>query len=79
MQAALLILQAIQAALAVVTSQQAQDIVDSGKGLIGLLFGSKLITKEQQDACFAYCDGMMQMVLQGMIPDHWKVAPDPTP
>lgn len=72
----LLIIQGIQAAIS--AAPAVADIVVKAKDLIASLFGAKLISKEQQDAVHAHIDSLSALAKLGIIPDHWKVEPDPT-
>lgn len=72
-----LILQGIQAAIA--AAPQVIDIVTKGKDFITALFTANLITKAQQDALHAHVDSMSALAMAGIVPDSWKVEPDPVP
>ncbi len=75
--AILLIMQGIQAAIA--AAPGVIDIVAKSKALIDSLFTAGAITKEAQDALHKECDSLQAMALAGIVPDHWKVEPDPLP
>jgi hypothetical protein len=75
MPTALLLLQVLQAAIS--AAPQAIDIATKGKDLIDSLFTAKLITVEQQNALKNHVDSMMALAVAGIVPDWWKVQPDP--
>lgn len=70
-----LILQGLEAAIAAAPAVVA--IVTKAHELIDTLFGANLITKAQQDAMHATIDARAALVAAGIIPDWWKVQPDP--
>jgi hypothetical protein len=62
---------------AIAAAPQIAQAVSQMKELVSALFGSKLITKSQQDALMAYCDANQQLALAGIRPAAWSVEPDP--
>lgn len=71
----LLILQGIQAAIS--AAPGVLEIIAKGKDFINALFGANLITKAQQDALHGSIDAHAALVASGIIPEWWKVQPDP--
>jgi hypothetical protein len=74
--AVLLIIQGIQAAIAVAPA--VEDIVIKGKALIDSFFTAKLINSDQQNAVHAHLDSLWAMAQSGIILPHWQVEADPT-
>ena len=62
---------------AIAAAPQIAQAVSVMKDMVAVLFGSKLITKSQQDALMAYCDANQQLALAGIRPAAWSVEPDP--
>lgn len=69
------IIQGIQ--IAITNAPKFIEAMASVRNMIAGWFGSGVITKEQQDACFAYVDGVVAMTKAGIVPPHWTVEPDP--
>jgi len=70
-----LILQAIQAAIA--AAPEVVALGEEAKKFITGLFSAGVITKQTQDACHLQVDAWMAQAAAGIIPDSWKVQPDP--
>ncbi len=61
----LAVVNAVNAVLA--AKPAVQSLVDSTKEWIGSLFSAGVITKEQQDTLFAWCDDHMNATLRGEV------------
>ncbi|HEV2207321.1 MAG TPA: hypothetical protein VG167_00985 [Verrucomicrobiae bacterium] len=70
-----LVIQGLQAAVA--AAPLAEDLGVKAKAFITSLFTANIITKEQQDAAHAHVDSICALAKAGIVPDHWKVEPDP--
>lgn len=72
-----LVVQALAMAIKIAKSPEIAAIAAAGKAYIAQLFTSGLITQVEQDATFAYVDGVAKAAAAGIRPDHWQVQPDP--
>lgn len=54
--------------LAVKAAPAVKEVYEEGKNLIGALFSSGLITKDQQDKLMAWADAHQAAVLAGEVP-----------
>lgn len=65
--------------LAVAAAPKVEALYVKGKEFISALFGAGLLTIEQQDALHKHVDALQALALAGIVPDAWKVEPDPVP
>lgn len=56
---------------------QVAELAVKAKELISALFTAKVISKQQQDAMHLHVDSLAALHAAGIIPESWKVDPDP--
>lgn len=66
---------AFQAAIG--AAPQVIELVQQAKAFFKTLFDKGLITKQQQDAISSQVDAIAAMSRAGIVPDSWKVEPNP--
>ena len=64
--------------LAMAAAPQVKELIIEGRKMVDTLFGVGLITKEQQDACHAYCDEVQRAALAGEVPPELTIEADPS-
>lgn len=70
-----LFLNGLMAALS--AAPKVAELYVKAKDMIAALFSAGLISKEKQDAQWAYVDAIKAMVDAGIVPPHWTQEPDP--
>lgn len=72
----LLIIQAIQAAIA--AAPQIEQVAIDAKNWVASLFSNSLISKETQDLIHAHVDAYQEALLNGTTPPEFTVEADPS-
>lgn len=70
-----LFLNGLMAALS--AAPKVAELYVKAKDMVAALFAKDLISKEKQDAQWAYIDAIKAMVDAGIVPPHFQVEPDP--